>query len=52
MAVDERGDEEEGTKEYLVKWRDLSYEECTWEPPAEILPLEGTEDRLEEFKAR
>jgi hypothetical protein len=37
---------------YLIKWRGLGYEACTWETPAELAAVPTTKDDLEAFVVR
>lgn len=41
------GDEED---EYFVKWKGLSYDECTWEEASEIAPM--FQDKIDQFLDR
>lgn len=45
VAIIIRGAEEE--KEYLVKWKDLSYDECYWELESDIASFQK---EIEKFK--
>ncbi|KAK4274486.1 hypothetical protein QN277_017696 [Acacia crassicarpa] len=44
-----RGDDE---KEYLVKWRELSYDECSWEFESDISEFQAEIERFNRFQSR
>lgn len=45
-----RGDDDE--KEYLVKWKELQYDECSWESESDISAFESEIERFHIIQAR
>lgn len=45
-----RGDDDE--KEYLVKWKELSYDECCWEFESDISAFQPEIERFNRFQSR
>ncbi|XP_045804339.1 CHD3-type chromatin-remodeling factor PICKLE isoform X2 [Trifolium pratense] len=45
-----RGDDDE--KEYLVKWKELSYDECYWEYESDISAFQPEIERFNKFRSR
>jgi chromodomain-helicase-DNA-binding protein 4 len=41
-----------GEKEYYVKWKELSYEECTWENESDISVFQPQIERYSEILSR
>ncbi|KAK3131779.1 hypothetical protein QOZ80_6AG0511350 [Eleusine coracana subsp. coracana] len=41
-----------GEREYYVKWKELSYEECTWESESDILAFRTEIERFNEIQSR
>lgn len=44
-----RGDDD---KEYLVKWKELSYDECYWEFESDISEFQADIERFNRFQSR
>ena len=45
-----RGDDDE--KEYLVKWKELPYDECYWEFESDISAFQPEIERFNRFRSR
>ena len=41
-----------GEREYYVKWKELSYEECTWENESDISVFQPQIERYHEIMSR
>lgn len=44
--------EENGEKEYLVKWKELSYDECYWESESDISSFQHEIERFRRIQSR
>ncbi|GMH36548.1 hypothetical protein BSKO_04416 [Bryopsis sp. KO-2023] len=44
--------QEDGTLQYLVKWRGLPYSECTWENSDDVFATVAGQDAVDDFKDR